>query len=107
MRAMIRVLPVAVGVVASSVACAQLAGIDETSQSNSFAVTRMSIGNTVVTAPLDLTGLEATYLVPAATAGSFKAVAADQVSSLPGTWAKKLPDPAPIEVTLPDIPTPI
>jgi hypothetical protein len=107
MRAMIRVLPVAVGVVASSVGCAQLAGIDETSQSNSFAVTRMSIGNMVMTAPLDLTGLQATYLVPAATAGSFKAVAADQVAALPGTWTKNLPDPTPIEVTLPDVPTPI
>jgi len=104
---MSRVLPVMVGVVASSMGCAQLAGIDETSQSNSFAVTRMSVGNTVVSAPLDLTGLQASYLVPTATAGSFQAVTADQPASLPGTWTKKLPDPTPIEVTLPDVPTPI
>lgn len=108
---MIRVLPVVVGVVASSMGCAQLAGINETNghgrNVNSLVVTRMSVGNTVMNAPLDLTGLTATYLVPTATAGSFDAVAADQSTSAPGTWTKDLPDPAPVEFTLPDIPTPV
>jgi hypothetical protein len=104
---MSRVLPVMMGVVASSMGCAQLAGIDETSQSNSLAVTRMSIGNTVVSAPLDLTGLQASYLVPTATPGSFQAVTANQPASLPGTWTKELAEPTPIEFTLPDVPTPI
>ena len=108
---MIRVLPVVVGVVASSMGCAQLAGIDETNgharNGNSLSVTRMSIGNTIVNAPLDLTGLTASYLVQSATAGSFDAVTADRSTSAPGTWTKDLSDAAPVEFTLPDLPTPI
>jgi len=108
---MLRVLPVVVGVVASSMGCAQLAGIDETNghgrNGNSLAVTRMSVGNKVVNTPLDLTGLTATYLVPTAAAGSFEAVAADRSTSAPGTWTKDLPEAAPVEFTLPDLPAPI
>ncbi len=108
---MLRVLPVVVGVVASSMGCAQLVGIDETNghgrNGNSLAVTRMSVGNTVVNAPLDLTGLTASYLVPTATAGGFEAVMAEPSTSALGTWTKDLPDAAPIEFTLPELPAPI
>src|SRR6185295_18519171 len=106
---MLRVFPVVVGV-ASSMGCAQLVGIDETNghgrNGNSLAVTRMSVGNTVVNTPLDLTGLTASYLVPTATAGGFAAVTADR-STAPGTWTKDLPDAAPVEFTLPELPAPI
>jgi hypothetical protein len=108
---MIRVSLVVAGVVASGMGCAQLAGIDSTSGSgrngDSLTVTRMSVGSTVVTAPLDLTGLAASYLVPAATPGSFDRLPAIQAPSKPGMWTQDLPDPASVEFTLPDVPTPL
>jgi len=59
------VIPAAVGVAAAG--CAQLAGIQDTNGNgrpgDSVAVTRMSIGSKVVLAPLDPTGLTATYFV--------------------------------------------
>lgn len=109
MPRMARILPVIAGVVASSLGCAQLAGIDDTSGKgrnvNALAIQRMSVGNTVVVAPLDLTGLEATYLVADDTAGSFASLVA--TTSEPGTWTQDLSEPAPVEFTLPDVPTPV
>jgi hypothetical protein len=88
--------------------CAQLAGIDNTSDDgragNSLTLTRMSVGNQVVLAPLDLTDLRATYLVPSGPVGSFDRVAAR--ASGPGTWTNDLPDLAAVELTLPDVPMP-
>jgi len=89
--------------------CAQLAGIDDTTgkgrNGNSLVIKRMSIGNTVVLAPLDLTGLQASYLVPTDTGATFDQLPATQ-SDL-GTWTQDLPEPAPVEFTLPDVPAPV
>jgi len=108
---MSRVLPAVAGIVASSVGCAQLAGINETNGKNrnkdSLALTRTSVGATVVTAPLDLTGLQATYLVPTNPPGDFDRVAADPGNPVDGTWIQDLPDPVPVEFTLPDEPMPV
>jgi len=91
--------------------CAQLAGIDDTNGNgrtgNSLTVKRMSIGNQVVVAPLDLTGLQASYLVSTDTAGIFEPVMAVEAASKPGTWTLDLRDPVPVEFTLPDVPTPV
>jgi len=88
-------LPVATG-------CAQLVGIDETSntgRTNTAALTRVSIGATVATAPLDLTGLTATYF--ADDGGKITRIAADRGGAA-GTWTVHLPAPAPIELTTAD-----
>jgi hypothetical protein len=89
--------------------CAQLAGIDNTSSNgrarNSLEVTRLSIGNQVVPAPLDLSGLPAQYLLATGSPGVFDRVYASP--SGPGLWTLDLADPAPVEFRLPDIPTPI
>lgn len=90
---------------ASSTGCAQLAGLDETSTSNSLQLTRMSIGSTVVSEPLELAGLQASYLVDNEAAESgFERVAA--VNAGNGTWTSKLAEPTPIEFTLPESATP-
>lgn len=97
-------------VAAAAVGCAQLAGIQDTNGNarpgNSVAVTRMSIGSKVVLAPLDPTGLTATYFVASADQSGF-----DQVPATPdpahGGWTTKLRAAAPVEFTLPDVPTPI
>jgi hypothetical protein len=105
MPPMIRAL--AAGVILSSAGCAQLAGIDSTSgtgrAADTLALQRVSIGATVSSADLDLTGLTASYLV--AGDGGTQIVAAD--SPAPGMWHADLADPAPVEFTLPDVPTPI
>jgi hypothetical protein len=103
-----RVAPLAffLGLAALS-ACAQLAGIDDTSGGggNSITVTRMSIGKTVVTAPLDLAGLEASYLVenPASALG-FDRVPARAGN---GRWSAEVATIAPVELTLPDVSEPL
>ncbi len=104
-----RVLPVAV-IIASSASCAQLVGIDDTSGTarvdDSVSVQRMSIGKTVVLTPLDLTGLRANYLVAnAGSATGFDRVAATDAGN--GKWVTKLHDPTPVELTFPDVPTPL
>ncbi|HEX2691631.1 MAG TPA: hypothetical protein VHN14_33700 [Kofleriaceae bacterium] len=105
---MARVFPVVVAV-ASIAGCAQLAGIDNTSGSgrtgNSLEVTRMSIGNQVVLAPLDLAGLPAQYLLKTDSPGGFDRVYA--TPSGPGLWTQDLAEPAPVEFRLPDVPTPL
>jgi hypothetical protein len=106
---MIRVIAAVAGVVASSMGCAQLAGIDSTSGKgrnvDSLKVTRMSIGNVVKNNPLDLTGLAASYLVPGEAPGSFAPLEASPADG--GTWVLDRPDPAPVEFTLPDVPIPL
>lgn len=104
MPAMGRIAAVA-GFVLSAAGCAQLAGIDSTSgeglPGNSIAVRRMSIGKTVDVGPLDLTGLQASYLVEkAAGANEFERVAATNAGG--GVWTTKLRAPAPVVFTLPD-----
>ena len=102
---MIRAL--ALSGLALTAGCAQLAGLDSTSgdgrTSDSLSLQRMSVGATVTTAPVDLTGLSASYLVgdPAAP------TRLPATSSAAGTWQADLDSAAPIEFTLPDLPTPI
>jgi hypothetical protein len=107
MTAMGRIAAVA-GFVVSAAGCAQLAGIDSTSgdglPGNSISVRRMSIGKTVDLGPLDLTGLQASYLVEkTAGANDFERVAATNAGG--GVWTTKLRAPAPVVFTLPDDPT--
>jgi hypothetical protein len=106
MPRMIRAL--AVAAVVSSVSCAQLAGIDNTSgtgrNADTLAIQRASIGATVVTSALALGGLRATYLVDDG-AGTTQLVEADTPAA--GMWHADLPDPAPVTFTLPDLPAPI
>src|SRR5689334_13263628 len=112
MRAMHRVTVIA-GIAACGACgagCAQLAGIDETSgdalPGNTATVQRMSIGNTVVLSPLDLTGLQASYLVAnAASASGFDRVPATTAGG--GTWTTLVRGATPVELTLPDLPTPL
>jgi len=109
-----RVLPVVtarvaagfVATVMSSSGCAQLAGIDNTNNAgltDSVALTRMSVGTTVALAPLDLGGLQATYFVSSADAVTRVPAATGATA---GTWAAHLPDPVPVEITLPDVSAP-
>lgn len=103
-----RVLPVTAG--AAAVGCAQLAGIQDTNGNarpgDSIAVTRMSIGSKVALAPLDPGPLPATYFVASSDPSGF-----DRVPAAPdpahGGWTTKLRAAAPVEFTLPDVPTPI
>jgi hypothetical protein len=105
MPPMIRTL--AVGAVVSSVGCAQLAGIDNTTDkgrnADTVAIQRVSIGATLVTSDLELGGLQATYLVDDG-AGATQLVPADNPAT--GMWRADLPDPAPVRFTLPDVPAP-
>jgi hypothetical protein len=104
-----RVVPVVAGAVAASAGCAQIFGLDDTSDTgrtgNSLALTRMSVGATVQTAPLDLSGLRATYLVenPASESG-FDRISAVSVG---GKWSSTLLVGAPVEFTLPELPAPV
>ncbi|HET9624217.1 MAG TPA: hypothetical protein VFP84_22745 [Kofleriaceae bacterium] len=90
-------------VVLCATGCAQLAGIEATSgkdrPTDSLSIQRVSIGARVVTAPLDLTGLTATFLPDGAAP-----IAA--TTTAPGVWQSNLFDPAPVEFTLPDPVTP-
>src|ERR1041384_7879045 len=97
------------GSLAALAGCAQLAGIDNTTGEGlpgaSVEVQRMSIGSTVEVAPLDLTGLKAEYLVErAGSPNDFDRVPASDGG---GVWVTKLRAPAPVVLTLPDIPTPL
>jgi len=102
-----RAVSVALGVMAAGTAggCAQLVGIDSTELAgNSIQLVRTSIGTTVDQAPLDLDGLSATYLVAGASATGVERVTA--TAGIAGRWTSGLRAPAPVEVTLPDVPTP-
>lgn len=95
---------VAAGFAACLAGCAQLAGIDSTNgeglPGNSLGVRRMSVGKTVDVGPLDLTGLQATYLVDGAS--GIDRVAATNDGG--GNWVTKVRSPAPVLFTLPDDP---
>jgi hypothetical protein len=98
------------GFAASVAGCAQLAGIDNTTGEGlpgaSVEVLHMSIGRTVEVAPLDLTGLQANFLVErAGSPNDFDRVPASDSGA--GTWVTKLRAPAPVVLTLPDVPTPL
>lgn len=98
---------VTLAAVAAAAGCAQLAGIDETvALGDALSVTRLSIGSKIVSAPLDPTGLPATYFVAGSDPNRF-----DRVMGIPdarhGRWTTKLHTAAPVQYTLPDVPTPI
>ena len=90
--------------------CAQIAGIQDTNGNarpgNSVAVTRMSVGSKLVPAPLDPGELPATYFIASGAPSGF-----DRVMATPdpahGGWTTRLRSAAPVEFTLPDVPTPI
>lgn len=93
------------------VGCAQIAGIDETSgpataDRVSLSYEKISVGATVVRAPLDLTGLAAEYLVADdAEADGFLHVPAEQLTS--DTWSAAIPTGTPaIRYFTPDYPEP-
>ncbi|HEX8107039.1 MAG TPA: hypothetical protein VF516_04885 [Kofleriaceae bacterium] len=100
----------AAAAVAAAVGCAQLAGIQDTNGNArpgaSVAVTRMSVGSKIVLAPLDPGQLPATYFVASSDPSGF-----DRIPAVPdpvhGGWTTKLRAAAPVEFTLPDVPTPI
>jgi hypothetical protein len=89
--------------------CAQLFGLDETSggpPSASLSFERVSIGARLVTAPQDLSGSMATYLVPDdAEPTGLARVPAIQVE--PGRWTAPITRSAPVLFDLPDHPRPI
>ncbi len=96
-----RVLPVAALV--GLAGCAQLFGIDETTGPQNTSATlqlvRKSVGATVMSNPLDVTSLTATFYAADGTA-------TPGMQSAPDTWsADVMGDPA-IEFTLPDLPNP-
>src|SRR5439155_8939788 len=100
---------VGLAIAIASAACAQLAGIDSTSgdglPGDSITVRRMSVGKAVDLAPLDLTGLQASYLVAKTPGASdFDRVPASNAGA--GMWITKLRAPAPVVFTLPDDPAP-
>lgn len=103
---MFRVLLVA----ASLAGCAQLAGIEDTSDQgrggNTVTLTRLSVGTEVKAAPLDLNGLDAMFFVanPANAAGYDRVRAANLGA---GKWSADLVAPAAVQLTFPDVPAPI
>lgn len=100
-RALVAIAGLAGAGSAGSMGCAQIFGLDETSntgRTNTVEVTRMSIGTTVTTAPQDLTGLDATFFARAGTEVRRVTAAADPAS---GAWTVNLPDPAQVAFTLP------
>jgi len=95
---------------AGAVACAQIAGIEETSSGgrSSLAFTRASIGATVERQPLDFNGLEgAWYLVADESSPDglrrIPAVLGDDAA----TWTATVPEGAQVMFQLPDYPAPI
>lgn len=95
---------------AGTVACAQIAGIEETSSGgrSSLAFTRASIGATVERQPLDFTGVEPAYYL-VADEGSpdglrrIPAVLGDDAAS----WTATVPEGAQVMFQLPGFPAPI
>lgn len=80
--------------------CAQIFGLDEASPAGTLEVTRISVGAKLVTAPEDLTGLTAEYLVPSDDPVGFTRVPAELVG---GAWVAALDEPAPLLFQLPDV----
>lgn len=82
-------------VVVSSSGCAQIFGLDETSRAiASLEIQRISIGAALSTAPQDLTGLSADYLVANTAVPGF--VRTGAVQSTTGTWALPVDEPTPL-----------
>lgn len=100
------------GLAVGATGCAQLAGIEDTSgppppDEVSLAFQRASIGATVVTAPQDLTGYTATYLVPDAAAPEGLTRVFAQLSAT-NTWSAPIETGSPpVLFSLPDYPRPI
>jgi hypothetical protein len=97
-------------ILAAASGCAQLFGLDTTDKDPDFGVslswTRMSIGSTVVSAPQDLTGRTAIYLVADdAEPTGFARVIADQPAV--DTWTADLRGLPPVQFDLPEFPSPI
>ena len=106
--------PVCLGVLLGGLAaCAQIAGIDKTSGQPpdrvSLQIERVSIGATVVRAPLDLTGLAATYYVPDDTQDDgINRIDAELTTPELDTWSAAIKDGTPpLFYDLPDEPVPI
>jgi len=98
---------VTLAAVAAAAGCAQLAGIDSTvALGDALAVTRVSIGSKVVQAPLDPTGLSATYFVASSDPTGFDRVMAI-ADPRHDRWTSRLRTAAPVQFTLPDVPAPI
>lgn len=107
--------PARIGLVSAAVfasaGCAQLAGIDITTQADepersSLTLDRLSIGATLTTQPLDLGGLTASYLIanPDASDG-FDRIMATVDPMTPNTWVAETGDTTPpVMFTLPDYP---
>ena len=97
--AVMRFLPVAA--LAALPACAQLFGIDDTSGPSNATATlqlaRKSVGSIVVTNPLDVTNLMATFYGDDGLAVAGTQSAAD-------TWTADVPGDPSIDFTLPDLP---
>lgn len=92
--------------------CAQLAGIEETSglvppERVSLQVDRVSIGATIVRAPLDLTAQTASFLIPDdATAEGFTRAPAEVTDV--GLWSAEVGSGTPaVQFSLPDFPLPL
>jgi hypothetical protein len=110
--------PARIGLVSAALlasGCAQIAGIDITSQADepevsSLELYRTSIGAALTTTPLDLTSLNATYLVanPDAADG-FDRITATIDPMTPNKWIATVADGTtpPIMFTLPDYPEPV
>jgi hypothetical protein len=93
--------------------CAQLAGIDKTSappppDDLTLQFERMSVGATIVTAPLDISMLaDATYLVADSTDPTLIG-RVDAPATAIDTWTAPIPDGTPpVLFTLPDLPAPL
>lgn len=94
--------------------CAQLAGIDVTTQAPdpeiaTLTLDRVSIGATLVSRPLDLAGLTATYLLPNPDApDGFDRITATVDPMVPNKWVAEVGDTSPsVMFTMPDYPEPI
>ena len=101
------------GLLLAASGCAQLAGIDNTSKGTdaapppiaSLTLERVSVGRVVSKSPQDLLALNASFLVPDASApGGLQKVAAMQ--SAPGVWSADIGGViAPVMYESPDLPT--
>lgn len=97
--------------------CAQLFGLQQTTGGTStdapgmpsgvsLTFQRISVGATVVRAPLDLTGQTASYLIVDSTTASGLRAVPGMLAASNDTWTAPIPDGTPpVEYTLPDYPT--
>jgi hypothetical protein len=93
-----------------TVACAQIAGIEETSSGGRSILTmsRLSVGSTVERTPLDFSTLEgAVYLVNDVTQPDGLRREPAELGSDGATWTATVPAGSPVMFQTPDYPTPI